>query len=259
MARSVVSPDGTVIGFETLGDGPPLLLVHGGTATLLRWAPVREQLATRYTVYLMDRRGRGLSTDEASSYSLQREAEDIAAVASAAGDDVYAVGHSYGALATIEAALIHRFRRIVLYEPPMESPGLPVVPPGALARLKALTSPEELLEGFYRDALQLPQAAIDGMKGTEVWAARVGAAFTILRELDEVIAFRADARLAAIEAPVRMLLGTESPGYVRAATANIAAQIPGAGIVALQGQAHQAIDSDPAQFVAAVLGFDSLG
>src|SRR2546423_14979082 len=111
MASSVVSPDGTVIGYSTLGDGPPLLLVHGGTATRIRWAPVQEQLAARYTVYLMDRRGRGLSTDEASSYSLQHEAEDVAAVASVAGDDGYVLGHSYGALATIQPAWVPEVRR----------------------------------------------------------------------------------------------------------------------------------------------------
>ncbi|TCO48790.1 alpha/beta fold hydrolase [Actinocrispum wychmicini] len=256
MPSTVVSPDGTVIGYETLGEGPPLVLVHGGTATRIRWAPVQHKLAARYKVYLMDRRGRGLSTNEGSAYSLKREAEDVAAVAEAAGGDVYVVGHSYGALVTIEAALLHGFRRIMLYEPPMESPGLPVVSRDALARLQALTDPAELLDGFYREALHLPQAMIDTMKGTEVWAARVTAAFTILRELDEVIAFAADSRLAEIKAPVRMLLGTESPGYVRAATANIAAQIPGSNIVALQGQAHQAIDTDPDQFVGAILAFD---
>jgi len=42
-----------------------------------------------------------------------------------------------------------------------------------------------------------------------------------------------------------MLLGTESPTYLRAATAAIAAQLPDARIVAAQGQAHQAIDTDP--------------
>ena len=44
---------------------------------------------------------------------------------------------------------------------------------------------------------------------------------------------------------------------LRAATAAFAAQIPGATIVAMQGQAHQAIDSDPEQFVGAVLAFDA--
>jgi len=43
----------------------------------------------------MDRRGRGLSTAEAGAYGLEREAEDVAAVAEALGNDVYVVAHSY--------------------------------------------------------------------------------------------------------------------------------------------------------------------
>jgi len=126
MPSSVVSADGTVIGFETLGDGPPMLLVHGGTATLSRWAPVQAQLAERYTVHMMDRRGRGISADEAQPYSIQREGEDVAAVLEAIGEDVYLLGHSYGALCAIEAALISgRIGRIMLYEPPMLSPARP--------------------------------------------------------------------------------------------------------------------------------------
>ena len=84
-------------------------------------------------------------------------------------------------------------------------------------------------------------------------------------ELDEVVvdelvaidAFQATERLANITVPVRMLLGTQSPGYLRAATATVAAQIPGTTIVALQGQGHQAIDYDPQQFVRAVIDFDT--
>jgi pimeloyl-ACP methyl ester carboxylesterase len=81
MAR-VTSADGTVIGYETDGDGPPMLLVHGSTGSRHRWSPVRASLRQRYTLHMMDRRrGRGLSTAEAGPYSLRREAEDVAAIA----------------------------------------------------------------------------------------------------------------------------------------------------------------------------------
>ena len=260
MTRTVVSPDGSQIAFASYGDGPAMLLVHGGTATRrIRWAPVREKLAARYTVHEMDRRGRGGSTAEVGPYGLAREGQDVAAVAEALGGDVYVVGHSYGALCTIEAALVtSAFRRIVLYEPPMRSPGANVMPPELLASMKTMSDPGAILETFYLNALQLPQAAVDALKGTEVWQARLTAAPTIIREIEEVNKFRATDRLAGITAPVRMLLGTESPTYLRAATAAIAAQLPDARIVAAQGQAHQAIDNDPDQFVRLVFDFDAI-
>ncbi|MFD9889325.1 alpha/beta fold hydrolase [Amycolatopsis sp. NPDC059027] len=257
MANSVVSRDGTVLGYETLGAGPPLLLVHGASADRTRWAPVAERLGRRYTVHRLDRRGRGLSTAEAGPYDLRREGEDIAAVAEAIGPGTYVVAHSYGALCTLEAALItESIGRIVLYEPPMPSPGLPVLESGVFERLTAVSDdPGLVLETFFRAALRLPEADVDAMKGTPIWQARLAAAHTITRELGEVQAFTADDRLAGIRVPVRLFAGTESPAYLAAAAASVAARIPGADVVPLHGQGHQAMDHDPDQFVAAVFAF----
>jgi pimeloyl-ACP methyl ester carboxylesterase len=253
MPSSVVSPDATVIGYETLGAGPPMVLVHGGTADRTRWAPVRQSLATRYTVHIMDRRGRGLSTAEAPEYSIKREGEDIAAVVEAVGPGVHLVGHSYGALCSLEAALLTgAIGRITLYEPPMPSPGLPVLDPETLLRMKSISDPELLLVTFYQEALRLPPETVDGMKGTEIWQARLAAVHTIVRELEEIDAYTADDRLAKIDVPVRMLLGTESPAYLRVATETVATRIATAEVVALRGHAHQAIDYAPELFVAEV-------
>lgn len=258
MPGSVISADGSRIGWESCGDGPPMLLVHGTSATLARWAPVRNTLAERYAVYAMDRRGRGLSAAEANPYHLRREAEDIAAVAEAIGGDVYVVAHSYGALCTIEAALLtSAFRRILLYEPPSSTPGLHGVAPATVELLKRTTDLEAILETFYLEALQLPRPAVDELKHTEMWRIRLTAAPTIARELDQVNGYGATDRLGAITAPVRMLLGTESPAPLRASTAALASQIADARIVALQGQAHQAIDLDTDQFVQLVLEFEN--
>lgn len=255
---TVVSPDGTVIGYESVGAGPPLLLVHGSTGTRARWRPVTPELARRYTVHAMDRRGRGLSTAEAEPYSLGREAEDVAAVAEAVGGDVYVVGHSYGALAVLDAAPITRaFRRIVLYEPPIPSLGLDVGSPGGWARITALSDPRDILEAFYRETLQLSESAIKDLANREFPYLAGSIRHTAGRELAQTRAFRLTERHANITTPVRMLLGTESPAYLRAATAVLAAMIPGATIVALHGQGHQAIDYDPDQFARAVLEFDS--
>lgn len=258
MPSSVVSADGSVIGFESIGDGPGLVLVHGGTADRTRWAPVRERLAERYTVHAVDRRGRGLSTAEADTYGIRREGEDVAAVAEAIGGDAYVVAHSYGALCALEAALVtDAIGRMVLYEPPVPTPGQPVFGPEALALLRGITDPELLLEAFFREALQLSQVDVDGMKGTAIWRARLAAVHTIVRELDQVVAFSATDRLSKIDLPVRLFLGTESPDYLRSAAEAVAGRITGADVVPLYGQAHQAMDTDPDQFTAAVFAFDS--
>ena len=73
----VVSEDGTPIAVWRSGEGPPLVLIHGAAADHNRWAPVLPALEERFTVFAVDRRGRGRSGD-APDYALEREYEDAA-------------------------------------------------------------------------------------------------------------------------------------------------------------------------------------
>lgn len=258
-AHSVKSRDGSVIGFESHGGGPPMVLVHGGTADRTRWTPVLAQLAEHYTVHVLDRRGRGLSAEETSPYDISREGEDIAAVAEAVGGDVYLIGHSYGALCSLEAALrTDAIGRMFLYEPPARTPGHEPTPQQTLERLRAASragDQEQVLEIFFRELIHVSPVDIAAMKRAPIWTARLAAAPTIVRELDTGEVFDISGRLSEIKVPVRLLLGTESPPYFRAAAEAIAGWIASADIVSLHGQAHMGIDHDPAQFVAAVLAF----
>ena len=57
--RTVHSKDGTTIAFDQSGQGPALILVAGATATRLAEATVAAHLASHFTVFAYDRRGRG--------------------------------------------------------------------------------------------------------------------------------------------------------------------------------------------------------
>jgi pimeloyl-ACP methyl ester carboxylesterase len=81
---TVQSKDGTSIAYKRSGTGPALVLVHDTTADHTRWAYVLPMPEQRFTVYTVDRRGRGQSEDSAV-YSTEREYEDIAAVVSSSG------------------------------------------------------------------------------------------------------------------------------------------------------------------------------
>lgn len=80
------SSDGTPIAFDRIGSGPPLILVDG--ALVYRdVGPTRalaEVLASHFTVFTYDRRGRGASGDT-PPYAVKREVEDIEALAREAG------------------------------------------------------------------------------------------------------------------------------------------------------------------------------
>src|SRR5258705_11016923 len=75
----VRSKDGTRIAVECTGEGPSLLIVHGGTGDRSRWQPLLPLFASHFTVCAMDRRGHGAS-EAGFSYSVTKEAEDVAAV-----------------------------------------------------------------------------------------------------------------------------------------------------------------------------------
>ncbi len=74
--ETITSKDGTMIAYQRSGTGPPLVLVHGTTADHTRWVPILPALEQHFTVYALDRRGRGGSGD-AEQYVIEREFEDI--------------------------------------------------------------------------------------------------------------------------------------------------------------------------------------
>ena len=59
--ETVTSKDGTTIAFDRIGSGPPVILVSGGSVDRMANAPLGEQLASDFTVFNYDRRGRGPS------------------------------------------------------------------------------------------------------------------------------------------------------------------------------------------------------
>jgi pimeloyl-ACP methyl ester carboxylesterase/quinol monooxygenase YgiN len=254
----VSSTDGTPIAVWRSGSGPPLLLVHGTTADHTRWARVAPLFAARFTVYAMDRRGRGQSGD-APAYSIEREGADIAAVAGWIGEPVSLVGHSYGAICSIEAALrIASLHRLVLYEPPLPM-GIEIVAPAASARLQALVDADEREEAllvFFREVVQVPEPQLAIMRKQPAWPARVAAAHTITREMHVERDYALDmARLRTVTTPTLLLLGGESQALFREATERLDRALPHSRIHEMPGQQHVAMDVIPDEFVRIVSEF----
>ena len=117
--NSLNSKDGTIIGYRQLGSGPGLILMHGGMAASQHFMKLGEALSDDFTVYIPDRRGRGLSGPFGDEYSIRKEVEDLDAILNKT-DAHYVFGLSSGALITLEAALnLPAIHKIVLYEPPL--------------------------------------------------------------------------------------------------------------------------------------------
>lgn len=256
MLRHVTSPDGVRIAVEVEGSGPPLVLVHGSGSARWSMDGVRPLLASRFTVHVPDRRGRGDSADGAG-HSIAREVADVIAIVRSAGAGGALVGHSYGGLLAAGAAPdLPGLRGLVLYEPPA---GGTLVSPGYVDHLEELIARGELdamLETYLTSIPGLGKDSIDAARGTPLWEWRRAVAPTVPRELHAAEAHRLDAeRLAAIATPTLLLVGSESPHWAVRATAAYAEAMPRAEVRRLDGHGHAATVTAPDLLAAEILAF----
>jgi pimeloyl-ACP methyl ester carboxylesterase len=256
--RSIRSKDGTEIAYQRSGHGPPLVLVHGTTADHTRWAPITPALEQRFTVYAADRRGRGASGD-AGDYATEREFDDVAALIDSIGEPVVLLGHSFGAICSLEGALRTKdVRKLVLYEPPIPA-GLPIYAPGSIERMEALLARGDrasLVSTFFSEIVHMPAAELAVLQSRPSWPARVAAAHTILREMRGAMSYRFEsARFETLEVPTLLVLGGDSPPLFQAAIDLVQWGLPHSRKVTLAGQQHVAIDTAPELFVREVTTF----
>jgi pimeloyl-ACP methyl ester carboxylesterase len=263
LAHTVVSRDGTPIAFWRSGEGPPLVLVHGTAGDHGRWRPVLPAFAANFTVYAIDRRGRRGSGD-ADGYSVEREFEDVAEVIDSIGGPVNVLGHSYGALCAMEAALLtQNVRKLVLYDPGIELEGREIYPREVIGRLEALLGAGDrdgVIATTMREVAGLPPHVVEHMRSQPVWQARVDAAHTIPRELRAVKAYGFDpGRFGNLATPTLVLSGGDSPMALVEAGEAVDGALPDSRRLVMPGQGHAAMDTGTERFSSEVLRFLATG
>ncbi|HEX2315174.1 MAG TPA: alpha/beta hydrolase [Thermomonospora sp.] len=249
---TVTSRDGTPIAYERLGEGPPVVHVGGAFNTRATGLPVAERLASRFTVYCYDRRGRGDSGDT-QPYGVDREVEDLRAVVEEAGGAACAYGMSSGAALALEAAAQGvPLTRLALYEPPYTPSGdgeamrLTKEYATRLTTLLADRRESDAAELFLR-MVQVPAEAIEGMRGSPMWDGLAALAPTLA--YDSAVMGDAEGgclpveRLATVTAPTLVVSGGASPGWMRRVAGEVAEAVRDGRHRVLEGQTH---DVDPA-------------
>jgi len=114
---SVLSKDGTRIGYLQVGQGPAAVLLHGSNESARSHTQLALALADAFTIYLPDRRGRGLSGPHRPDHGIRTEVEDLQAVLAGSGAQKV-FGVSVSALIALEAARTQpAIRQIAAYEP----------------------------------------------------------------------------------------------------------------------------------------------
>ena len=265
-ARSVAAPDGVAIAVFERGAGPPLILVHGATADHSTWRTSGPLLAGRHRLAEIDRRGRGASGDgpPGERYSIEREYDDLAAVARAVAGEAPAgrvdvVGHSYGGRIALGAALrTDAIRRIVCYEgaPPAPGAGYQDRDAATLGRVETLVAAgdrDEALATFMREVVGMPEDELAAFRANPIWPRRAAAVHTTIRELRAEVepAAGLDA-LGAVRQPVLQILGGASAPPFAAATRALDARLRDGRVVTIEGARHAAHHTHAEAFVAAI-------
>jgi len=236
----LVAANGLTFHVQELGEGPPVVMLHGLLiGSLASWYfTAGPSLALTHRVRMFDLRGHGRSERAATGYDTRTLAGDLAALT--ADLPIFdLVGHSWGALVALRFALDHpgRVRRLAIVEAP--------VPPANALAMSEFLAADGALPGRLIDAL--PESLRVAVTGGRRQAERLlkSLEFLIVQStlLDDVRAERDldDAELARLAIPVLIVYGDRSSCLP--AGERLLRAIPGASLAVLPGGHYLHLDA----------------
>jgi pimeloyl-ACP methyl ester carboxylesterase len=234
-----VSPDGTPIAGEVVGEGPALVLVHGGLGD---GNPAMNLLlpflSERFTCFLLSTRGRGESGDH-TDHSRERHYEDIATFVAGIGEPAALFAHSSGATWSLGAGgRCSALTGMAVYEP-----ALPVTRPvisdhdykrvvaavdagrgaeAALISVDAVVEPTEEERALFESIAELTVPVLP----------------SVVKELPEVNRPVDLPALADIRVPLALLQGSRSGDHFRQAIRLVQERVPHSRVIEVDGAGH---------------------
>ncbi len=255
----VTSADGTKIGYLQLGHGPGLVLVQGAMGSAQNFMQLARSLSDAFTVYIPDRRGRGLSPlPYSKDYRIQKDIEDLEALL-AKTDARFVFGLSSGAVISLQAALIlPAIRKIALFEPPLFTSGTPTA---MLSRLQKEIAQDKLaaalitgmkaaqmgppifnvIPSFLLEVMVKMVMAQEEKKGSGEYLPMRALAPTLQYDFQIVVEMSGKLEnFRALNAEVLLLGGSKSPAYLKADLDALEQVLPHVTRIAFPGLDHAA-------------------
>ena len=242
--------DGVEIYYEIHGEGRPLLLTHGYSATSQMWRGQIEPFSQRYKLILWDMRGHGQSDYplDQGAYSEESTVADMAALLDVAGAEEAIVGGlSLGGYMSLAFHLAH----------PERVEALLIIDTGPGYRK------DEAREGWNQNALRTAERfETEGLARLAGGSAETRASSHLnaegLARAARGMLTQRDARvidsLPRIAAPSLVVVGADDTPFLIASD-YMAAKIPGARKLVIPGAGHAANIDQPEAFNTGVLGF----
>jgi pimeloyl-ACP methyl ester carboxylesterase len=257
---------GINVHYQTRGEGPDVVLIHGVTSSLATWynGILTSLVAAGFRVTAYDLRGHGLSESAPTGYSSQETALDLAALLDALGiGQAMLAGHSFGGAIAMNFAMLYpeRTRGVVLLDSGLaclrhlrviedwggwKSPGLQEE--GFTPEWFQEEDSKQDMSEFLRKGLSVPR--LQGFK-----KGQVGLTPRIKKLLEETrvgsemreIAGLTEDRVREIQTPVLALYGATSPN--RKMAAHLGDIMPNCAPIILDGLGHFSVMHDPQPFL----------
>jgi pimeloyl-ACP methyl ester carboxylesterase len=254
---------GGVVAYDVLGDGPPVVLVHGTPSWSYLWRNVAHELTQRFTVYVCDLLGYGNSE--------KREGQDVSLAAQTRMlvellelwqlDEPCIAGHDIGGAITLRLMLLEerRFRRVALCDAVAIAPWITRFSRHVQRHLEAFqTVPEHIHRQMI--AAHLRTAIARDISDAELepyllpWLGPVGQAayYRQVAQFDERYTREIEPRYGEIRTPTLVLWGEQDAWLAHEFGGRLADAIPDARLLSVANAGHF-IPEDQTRFVADAL------
>jgi pimeloyl-ACP methyl ester carboxylesterase len=224
--------------YETLGEGTPLVLLHGGMLTIdLDFASLIPTLAKKHRVIAVEMQGHGRTADIDRPITPANLASDVVALLDVLGvDRAHVLGHSLGAAVTFELGVSHPDRV------------LSIVPVSEAVRPDGM-HPDLADPSTFATSTRMPTAQDfadfgDAYRRLSPHPEHFDAFFSKLSTAAAALQGWSDEQLAGITVPTLIVLGDHDFVTVEHA-ALMLELIPGSQLAILPGTTHMTITRRP--------------
>jgi len=256
---------GRTVRYDRVGDGPPVVLVHGTPWSSFNLRHLVQGLSDSHTVYFFDLLGYGQSSKAAGDVSLGIQNELLAHLLGFwALENPVVIGHDFGGATALRTLLLNRrsFGKLVLIDPVALSPwgspffrhvqaheaalaGLPPNIHEAVVRAYVQTAAHAELDEAVWQAIVEPWTGEDGQ----------AALYRQMAQADSIYTDDVQPRYSEISVPTLILWGREDSWIPVEQGRRLHDMIPGSRLRIIDDAGHLVIEERPDALLEEILAF----
>lgn len=256
--------EGNAVRWGSIGDGPPLVAIHGTPFSSQVWRRIAPQLADRATVYYFDLVGYGQSAmRDGQDVSLGVQNRVLAAMFALWGlDRPHVLAHDFGGATALRGNYLNglRYASLTIFDAVALAPwGSPFVQHVRQHEAAFAGMPDYMHRALLRAYLQtaahqpLSDKAMDVYSAPWLGPVEQPAFYRQIAQMDQRYTDEVQGRYGPMDCPVTVLWGARDEWIPLAVGERLAAMISDSGLMAIPDAGHLVQEDRPEAIVAAVL------